>query len=217
MDGRSKILIVDDESSLRKVLGDLLRLRGYSPEPVATGREAVVAAKANQHDAAIVDIGLGDEEMDGLDVIKEIKSCSPRTQCIVLTGMPSQESAITAMNLGAYAYLRKPFNVDELLATIAKALETGRDGAAAKPSAKAPAAAAPPANAVALKFTKYIRDELRSPLGSVIGLAQNIVEAESAEDAKAFARILQTEAQGILENLEKFLGKLESDQAERRS
>ncbi|MDX9982420.1 MAG: response regulator [Lentisphaeria bacterium] len=214
MDGRSKILIVDDESSLRKVLGDLLRLRGYTPESVATGAEAVAAAKANKHDAAIVDIGLGDEGMDGLDVIKEIKSCSPRTQCIVLTGMPSQESAITAMNLGAYAYLRKPFNVDELLATIGKALEAGRDvasGTSAKPTATAAA------NSATQKFTKYVRDELRSPLGSVIGLAQNIVEADSTEDAKAFARILQTEAQGILENLERFLARIAAEQAERRS
>lgn len=215
MDGRSKILIVDDENSLRKVLGDLLRLRGYSPEPVATGAEAVAAARANQHHAAIVDIGLGDEEMDGLDVIKEIKSCSPHTQCIVLTGMPSQESAITAMNLGAYAYLRKPFNVDELLATIGKALEAGRAVADGGDPAK-PASAAI-ANSAVQKFTKYVRDELRSPLGSVIGLAQNIVEAESTEDAKAFARILQTEAQGILENLEIFLARTAAEQAERRS
>ncbi len=214
MDGRNKILIVDDESSLRKVLGDLLRLRGYAPEPAATGDEAVAAAKANKHDAAIVDIGLGDEGMDGLDVIKEIKSCSPRTQCIVLTGMPSQESAITAMNLGAYAYLRKPFNVDELLATIGKALEAGKAVADGGTSAKpAPVAA----SSSAQKFAKYVRDELRSPLGSVIGLAQNIVEADSAEDAKAFARILQTEAQGILENLESFLARTAAEQAERRS
>jgi len=217
MDGRNKILIVDDESSLRKVLGDLLRLRGYSPEPVATGPEAVVAAKSNQHDAAIVDIGLGDGEMDGLDVIKEIRACSPHTQCIVLTGMPSQESAITAMNLGAYAYLRKPFDVSELLQTIAKALEAG--GVAAETAGRKPSQ--PPGTSAsdeiaARKFTKYVRDDLRSPLGSVIGLAQNIVEAGSTEDAKAFARILQTEAQGILENLEKFLERIESDQAERR-
>lgn len=214
MDGR-KILIVDDESSLRKVLGDLLRLRGYSPDPVATGAEAVAAAKATQHDAAIVDLGLGEEEMNGLDVIKEIKSCSPRTECIVLTGMPSQESAIQAMNLGAYAYLRKPFDVSELLQTIAKALEkSASGGGSAKPSTPS---IRPQVKSSGQKFADYVRDELRSPLGSVIGLTQNIVEAETLEDAQAFARILQTEAQGVVENLDSFLARVASDQAERRS
>ncbi len=214
MDGR-KILIVDDESSLRKVLGDLLRLRGYAPDPVATGAEAVAAAKATQHDAAIVDLGLGEEEMNGLDVIKEIKRCSPRTECIVLTGMPSQESAIQAMNLGAYAYLRKPFDVAELLQTIAKALEkSAGSGDGAKPAAPS---IRPQAKSAGQKFADYVRDELRSPLGSVIGLTQNIVEAESLEDAQAFARILQTEAQGVVENLDRFLAKVAADQAERRN
>lgn len=212
MDGR-RILIVDDESSLRKVLGDLLRLRGYSPDPVATGAEAVAAAKEKQHDAAIVDLGLGEEEMTGLDVIQEIKRCSPRTECIVLTGMPSEESAAQATSLGAYAYLRKPFDVAELLQTIAKALEKAKGaGDGTKPAQPS----GPSVKTAGQKFVQYARDELRSPLGSVIGLAQNIVEAETLEDAQAFARILQTEAQGVVDNLDSYLARVTSDQAERR-
>lgn len=208
MDAR-KILIVDDESSLRKVLGDLLRLRGYSPDPVATGTEAVAAARAGTYDAAIVDIGLGEEEMNGLDVIKEIKSCSPHTQCIVLTGMPSKELSDEADRLGAYAYLRKPFDVAELLQTVAKALEAGGQGAAGATASTAKTAR--PRSTAENKLSDYLRGELRSPLGNVIGLAQNIVESDSAEDAKAFSRILQTEAQGILDNLDAFLAKLDSE------
>jgi DNA-binding NtrC family response regulator len=213
MDER-KILIVDDESSLRKVLGDLLRLRGYAPHPVATGAEAVAAAKELRHDAAIVDLGLGEEEMTGIDVIKEIRSCSPNTQCIVLTGMPSQESAIQAMNLGAYAYLRKPFNVAELLDTIAKALEaSGVPSSDVPPPERAPESKA---NQEVQKFVTYARDELRSPLGSLMGLAQNIVETDTLEDAQAFARILLTEAQGIVESLDAYLSTVASGRSERR-
>jgi DNA-binding NtrC family response regulator len=210
MDDGRKILIVDDESSLRKVLGDLLRLRGYTPYPVATGAEAVAAAKETQHDAAIVDLGLGEEEMTGIDVIKEIRSCSPKTQCIVLTGMPSQESAIQAMNLGAYAYLRKPFNVAELLQTIAKALEVA--GASQPPSPAKRRPVVDRAKQEQQKFAAYARDELRSPLGSVLGLAQNIVETETLEDAQAFARILQTEAQGVVDSLDNYLQQIASGQ-----
>jgi DNA-binding NtrC family response regulator len=181
---------------------------------VATGAEAVAAAKEMKHDAAIVDLGLGEEEMTGIDVIKEIRSCSPKTQCIVLTGMPSQESAIQAMNLGAYAYLRKPFDVKELLDTIAKALEVGGAPRTAGPSPQQ--AAAQKANQEAQKFVTYARDELRSPLGSLMGLAQNIVETETLEDAQAFARILMTEAQGIVEGLDAYLASVDSGRTERR-
>ena len=209
---RRNILIVDDESSLRKVLGDLLRLRGYSPDPVATGGEAVAAAGEKRHDVAIVDLGLGEEEMTGLDVIKEIKACSPETECIVLTGMPSQESAIQAMNLGAYAYLRKPFDVAELLETIAKALEKRNENAEVQ-EVKRMAARVPSSRE---RFAAYAREELRSPLGSVLGLAQNIVDTDTLEDAQAFAMILQTEAQGVLDRLDEFISRTDSDQAERR-
>jgi len=211
MDQR-KVLIVDDESSLRKVLGDLLRLRGYSPDPVATGGEAVAAAGEKRHDVAIVDLGLGEEEMTGLDVIKEIKACSPETECIVLTGMPSQESAIQAMNLGAYAYLRKPFDVSELLETIAKALEKHSENAQVQ---QAKRLVTRPASSKD-RFAEYAQEELRSPLSSVLGLAQNIVDTETLEDAQAFAMILQTEAQGVLDRLDEFISRAASEQAERR-
>jgi DNA-binding NtrC family response regulator len=212
MDGR-KVLIVDDESSLRKVLGDLLRLRGYATTPAATGGEALAAAGETHYDAAIVDLGLGEETMTGLDVIKGIKESSPNTQCIVLTGMPSEESAIQAMNLGAYAYLRKPFDVAELLGTLAKALgegETKRRYVTKQPGSD-------PARQELQKFVTYIKDELRSPLGSVMGLSQNIVEAETLEDAQAFARILLTEAQGVVEGLDAYLANVSSGSAERHN
>lgn len=117
------ILIVDDESSLRKVLSDLLRLRGYSPEPVATGREAIERVEQGKHAVAIVDLGLGEGDMSGIDVIKEIKLRSPGTECIVLTGNPSQQSAIEAVNMGVYSYMEKPFNVKKLLESIGAAFQ----------------------------------------------------------------------------------------------
>ncbi len=128
--GNGSILIVDDESSLRKVLSDLFRLRGYSPEPVATGREAIDRVVRTRHAVAIVDLGLGEEDMSGIEVIREIRSKSPETECIVLTGNPSAESEAEAAEAGACSYLKKPFNVMELLETIAGAVQRSRDSVA---------------------------------------------------------------------------------------
>jgi signal transduction histidine kinase len=103
--------------------------------------------------------------------------------------------------------------VAELLGTLAKALgegETKRRYVTKQPGSD-------PARQELQKFVTYIQDELRSPLGSVMGLSQNIVEAETLEDAQAFARILLTEAQGVVEGLDAYLANVSSGSAERHN
>ena len=117
-----KILIVDDDPQLRKTLSDILAAKGCEATVTATGKEALDSVVEKKPDVALIDLRLGD--MSGLDVIKGIRECSPDTECILITGHASQASAIEAVNLGAYSYIQKPYNVDQLLLTIRRAIET---------------------------------------------------------------------------------------------
>jgi len=114
-----KILIVDDDPMLRKTLFDILNAKGYTSIAAATGEAALELIKEQIPAVALVDLKL--EGMQGLDVMRGIKECCPDTECIVLTGHASRDSAIEAVNLGAYSYLQKPYDVE--LITIRMATE----------------------------------------------------------------------------------------------
>jgi PAS domain S-box-containing protein/putative nucleotidyltransferase with HDIG domain len=121
MDDRPTVLIVDDDVSLSKTLSDILEAKGYSAVTVAEGKIALEQVEEEKPLVAVVDLRLPD--MDGLRVMEEIKKRSPDTECIVLTGYASQASAIEAINLGAYSYVQKPYDVLQLLVTIRRAWE----------------------------------------------------------------------------------------------
>ncbi|MFQ5341916.1 MAG: diguanylate cyclase domain-containing protein [Anaerolineae bacterium] len=121
MKTKACILIVDDSAGLRKTLSDILSAKGYDPVAVATGKEALVRVNEEAPAIALVDRRL--EDMSGLDLMAEIKARSPDTECIVITGYASQASAIEAMNVGAYSYVQKPYDVDHLLLIIRRAIE----------------------------------------------------------------------------------------------
>ena len=121
MDTKNSILIVDDDPKFRKSLCDIIRLQGYPPLAVAKGKTALDRAKKDRPAVALIDLKLPD--MDGLEVMREIKKRSSDTECIVLTGYGSQESAIEAVNLGAYGYMQKPYDVEQLVLTIRRAVE----------------------------------------------------------------------------------------------
>ncbi len=121
MSPKPTVLIVDDDAHLRKTLTDILRVKGYTPAPVTTGRGALDSVQAQTPAVALIDLRL--EDMSGLEVMSRIRRLSPRTECIVLTGHASQASAIEAIHLGAYGYLQKPYDVEQLLLTIRHALE----------------------------------------------------------------------------------------------
>ncbi len=122
------ILIVDDDPKLRKVLYDVLQAKGYVPMSVATGKAALDRVEDKVPTVALIDLRLGD--MSGLELMGEIKECCPATECIVLAGYASQASAIEAINLGAYSYMQKPYDIEQLLVTIRRANEK-REAAAA--------------------------------------------------------------------------------------
>jgi len=121
MGTKPNILIVDDDQQFRKTLSDIFKAKGYAPETAATGKEALHSIKEQGFNVALIDLKLGD--ISGLEVIQEIKECSPNTQCILITGHASRESAIEAINLGAYSYVQKPYDMEHLLLTIQRAIE----------------------------------------------------------------------------------------------
>jgi PAS domain S-box-containing protein len=116
-----RVLIVDDDAALRTTLGDILRIKGFAPLPVGTGRQALEEAGRQEISVAVIDLRLGD--MSGLEVLRRLRQMSPEMECILLTGHASQDSAIEAVNLGAYSYLRKPYDAEQLLLTIRRAGE----------------------------------------------------------------------------------------------
>jgi PAS domain S-box-containing protein len=128
MERQYGILVVDDEPGYRKTLSDILRLKGYRVVEAADGN-AVLAQLDECKDAggvappevALIDLML--QDVSGLDLIQEIKARSPFTECILLTGYASQNSAIQAVNLGAYGYVQKPCDMESLLIMIRRAIE----------------------------------------------------------------------------------------------
>ena len=121
MQNLKQILIVDDDTNLRRTLRDILRLKGYEASGVNSGQAALDLVAKQNFPVALIDLRLSD--MPGLDVLKLLKEITPETECVILTGFASTESAIQAINLGAYSYLQKPYDVDQLVVTIQRAIE----------------------------------------------------------------------------------------------
>jgi PAS domain S-box-containing protein/putative nucleotidyltransferase with HDIG domain len=132
MDDIPSVLVVDDDAALSKTLADILRAKGYAPTTVGSGRAALQRLTVSRPLVAVIDLRLPD--VDGLEVLQRIKAESPDTECIILTGYASESSAIEAINLGAYSYIRKPYDVEQLLLTIRRAAEKRAAGRALRES-----------------------------------------------------------------------------------
>jgi len=115
------ILVVDDEFSMREFLELMLAKEGYCLSSAENGRQANEMLEKSFYDLVLLDIRLGD--ISGLDVLRKAKSLHPKTIVIMISAYATAENAVEAMNEGAYDYLPKPFDNDELKDTIAKALQ----------------------------------------------------------------------------------------------
>lgn len=107
-----RALIVDDEQNIRKVLNILLKEDGFEIHEASSVTNANSLIKENYFDIAIVDLRLSDGS--GIDILKTIKEQNPETVVLIITAFASTETAIAAMKLGAYDYVTKPFNLDEI-------------------------------------------------------------------------------------------------------
>jgi two-component system response regulator PilR (NtrC family) len=119
-----KILVVDDEQSLREVLSIMLKRAGYAVTSVADGEEAIEQLNKEIFDLVITDLRM--PKADGMEVLKAVKSASPDTVVLIITAFATADSAVEAMKQGAYDYLTKPFQVDEVQLIIRNALEKRR-------------------------------------------------------------------------------------------
>jgi two-component system response regulator PilR (NtrC family) len=119
-----RLLIVDDEPSMREVLGITLRQEGYRITCADGGDSAIEALQRDPFDVIITDLRM--RKTDGLAVLRAAKQHSKDTVVVVMTAFASAETAVEAMKLGAYDYVTKPFKLDEIKLTIAKALERKR-------------------------------------------------------------------------------------------
>jgi DNA-binding NtrC family response regulator len=117
----AKILVVDDEPSILKLLREALTQWGYHVACVGTGAEALEAIRTELFDAAITDIRM--PEMTGLDLLREIKRHDDSIEVVVMTGYPTIASAVEALKEGAYDYLSKPLILDELRHLMARVTE----------------------------------------------------------------------------------------------
>ena len=116
----AKILVVDDDQGMREFLEILLTREGYEVTSASGGKEALGLCKKHKFDLAITDLKM--PKVDGIDVLKTIKEISPETMVILITAYASGETAVAAMKEGAYDYLEKNFDVEDLKTVIKDAL-----------------------------------------------------------------------------------------------
>jgi excisionase family DNA binding protein len=117
---RPRVLVVDDEASIRDLLAKTLALAEYDVDVVPDGRSALERMRLYPYDLLIIDLKM--PGMDGLSVIREAKRYKADLPVIIITGYSTEASAIEAVNLGVAGYLTKPFRVPQVLAAAAKAL-----------------------------------------------------------------------------------------------
>jgi DNA-binding response OmpR family regulator len=110
------ILIVDDDKSILRTFARILQKNGYEIDAVETGKEALEKADAKKYDLALLDIRLPD--MDGTELLAKMKKQLQNTIKIMITGFPSLETGVKALDEGADAYLVKPVKPEELLMLI---------------------------------------------------------------------------------------------------
>ena len=118
--GRSRVLVVDDEASIRDLLSKTLALAEYDVETASDAATALSRVRTSAYDLLIADLRM--PGMDGLALIRQVKGIRADLPVIIITGYSSETSAIEAVNLGVAGYLRKPFRVPEVLSAAAKAL-----------------------------------------------------------------------------------------------
>lgn len=121
MGEHARILVVDDDESIRKTLAIILEEKGYLVDTAENGKEAIKKSKARLYNLSLIDIRLPD--MEGTTLLTQMKEGTPKMVKIIITGYPSLQNAIEAVNKGADAYILKPFNVDSVLDTIREHLE----------------------------------------------------------------------------------------------
>jgi DNA-binding NtrC family response regulator len=116
IDTGSKILVIDDDRDYNEGICESLELDGYQTAAAYSARTAQELIKKFDADIALIDVHLGPD--NGIDLISDIRRVRPNIRCVIVTGQADVDTAIQAVKKGAYDYLRKPTNMEDLLATL---------------------------------------------------------------------------------------------------
>jgi DNA-binding NtrC family response regulator len=120
MKNTARILIIDDDENILRVEVAILKDNGYEVETATTGAEAIEKTQKSHFDLMLVDIRLPD--MEGTEVITKVHDTTPKIRKVIVTGYPTLQNAVAAVNNGADAYVMKPFDVEKMLETVQKQL-----------------------------------------------------------------------------------------------
>jgi two-component system, NtrC family, nitrogen regulation response regulator NtrX len=119
----SDILIVDDERDIRELVSDILQDEGYSTRLAGNSDDCMAAINDEPPGLLILDIWLKDSRMDGIDILKAVKRDNPDVPVVIISGHGNIEIAVAAIKQGAYDFIEKPFNIDQLMVVIRRAME----------------------------------------------------------------------------------------------
>ena len=122
----SDILITDDERDIRELISDILQDEGFTTRLAGTSDECMAEIATNPPALMILDIWLKDSNMDGIDILKSVKRDHPDIPIVIISGHGNIEIAVAAIKQGAYDFIEKPFNIDQLMVVIRRAMETSK-------------------------------------------------------------------------------------------
>ena len=122
----SDILVVDDEADIRTLIGDILTDEGHGVRLAWDSETALGEIDRAAPDLIILDIWLKDSRLDGIDILKKVKRDNPAIPVVIISGHGNIEIAVAAIKQGAYDFIEKPFNIDQLMVVIGRAMETSR-------------------------------------------------------------------------------------------
>ena len=120
------ILITDDERDIRELISDILKDEGFTTRLAGTSDECMAQIDKETPALMILDIWLKDSRMDGIDILKQVKKDHPEVPVVIISGHGNIEIAVAAIKQGAYDFIEKPFNIDQLMVVIHRAMETSR-------------------------------------------------------------------------------------------
>ncbi|MFT4715393.1 MAG: two-component system nitrogen regulation response regulator NtrX [Paracoccaceae bacterium] len=120
------ILVVDDERDIRELISDILKDEGFTTRLASNSDDCIREINADPPDLMILDIWLKDSRMDGIDILKATKRDNPDIPVVIISGHGNIEIAVAAVKQGAYDFIEKPFNIDQLMIVISRAMEASR-------------------------------------------------------------------------------------------
>ncbi|NBT30758.1 MAG: sigma-54-dependent Fis family transcriptional regulator [Rhodobacteraceae bacterium] len=120
------ILITDDERDIRELISDILKDEGFTTRLAGNAEKCMAEIEKEKPALMILDIWLKDSHMDGIDILKAVKRDHPEIPIVIISGHGNIEIAVAAIKQGAYDFIEKPFNIDQLMVVIRRAMETSR-------------------------------------------------------------------------------------------